>query len=98
MAQSVGFEGADVLYLAPDGDTSCTDLQTFCDGAQVISCWRLSSEELAEVARTGVVWLRVAGTSVVPMHVSGTAEVLIDGHPAKAEPVLPSRPIKDRKP
>ena len=35
----------------------------------VTSCWRLDEEELAEVARTGVVWVRTLGHRVAPMMV-----------------------------
>lgn len=96
MAQGVGFEGANVVYQAPKGDDNCVDLETFADGQQIISCWRLSEEELAEVARTGVVWVSVVGTVLIPLYVSGTALLTVGDRPARAEPVLPKRHVKDR--
>lgn len=96
MANGVGFEGANHVFQAPPGDTNCVDLETFTDGTQVISCWRLSEEELAEVARTGVVWLSVRGRALPPVLVSGQALVSIVDHPAQAEPLLPKKPVMDR--
>ena len=94
MSQAVGFEGANVLYRAPESmsQEECYDLQAFTDGAQIISCWRLTQEELAEVARTGVVWLSVRGGVQPPVLVSGAALVLIGDQPARAEPVVPIAP------
>lgn len=37
----------------------------------VISCWQLSPDELAEVMRTGVVWLHAWGTTHPPICVTG---------------------------
>lgn len=34
---------------------------------ELISCWRLTTAEIAEITRTGVVWLRVLGNSPPPI-------------------------------
>lgn len=97
MAEPVGFEGANQVFAAPEGSTNCIDLETHSDGQAVTSCWRLSPEELAEVARTGVVWLRVAMNGrTPPVYVSGEALLMIGDRPSRAEPVIPKRPMKDR--
>ncbi len=36
----------------------------------VISCWKLTQEELAEFQRTGRVWLTVMGTTMPPVALS----------------------------
>lgn len=42
------------------------------DGKRVVlSCWRLSQEELEEVKRTGRVWVYLWGESMPPALVSG---------------------------
>lgn len=96
MAQPVGFEGVNAVYRAPPGQTQeqCLDLQLFRDeeGRQLISCWRLTPEELILVQKTGVVWLSITGLNMPPVLVSGTALVNIDGRPAQAEPALPLAP------
>ncbi|MCB1516095.1 MAG: hypothetical protein KDJ19_00545 [Hyphomicrobiaceae bacterium] len=91
MAKAVGFEGASSIFRAPPGmaQDECYDLQAFSDGQQVISCWRLTAEELQEVQRTGVVWLSITGRTLSPVFVSGTALITIDGRPSEAEPDLP---------
>ena len=38
----------------------------------VVSCWKLTAEELAEVNRTGRVWLVVMGETMPPAFVKGT--------------------------
>ncbi len=37
----------------------------------VISCWKPTAEEMAEIARTGRVWLIVMGQTMPPVMVSG---------------------------
>lgn len=87
LANPVGFEGAsNVLHAAP-GDTNTRDLPIYVDPAQIISCWRLTPEELDEVKRTGVVWLSVVNIgSYAPSYVSGNALVTVGGVPSEAEP------------
>lgn len=41
-----------------------------------ISCWRLTREELEEIARTGVVWLTVMGRNMPPVWL-GTANPFV---------------------
>lgn len=96
MAVGVGFQAANEVFYAPKGSTNCVDLETFTDGQQVVSCWRCSEEELAQIAETGVIWVSVQGTGIPPMFVGGLALVEVDGKPAKAQPILPTKPMKDR--
>lgn len=37
----------------------------------IITAWRLSLEELEEVARTGIVWVRAVGETQPPMCIQG---------------------------
>lgn len=97
MAQGVGFEGANMVFQAPKGAKDCVDLQVHNDGRQIISCWRLTKEELSEIAKTGVVWISIQGQGMAPIYISGEALMKVGDRPAKAEPILPTRPIKDRK-
>jgi hypothetical protein len=96
MASPVGFVGSNNIYLAPEetSQEECCDLPVYVDEMQTISCWRLSKEELEEVNRTGVVWLSILSHVIYPQKVSGTALVLINGRPSKAEPILPKAPRK----
>lgn len=91
MANPVGFEGANVVFQAPRGvpQEECGDLPVFRDSDQIISCWRLTADEIEEVKRTGVVWLSVIGSGTPPVKVSGDALVQIAGRPAVAEPFFP---------
>lgn len=87
MAQPVGFEGAN--FLLSGEKAGCADLETFNDGHVIISCWRLTSEELTKVAETGVVWLAAYGGMHPPVLISGEPLVTVHGRPAKPEPIMP---------
>jgi hypothetical protein len=41
----------------------------------VISCWKLTAEELEEINSTGRIWLMVSGETMPPAVVSGTKPV-----------------------
>lgn len=40
---------------------------------QVVSCWKLTADELAEVNRTGRVWLGICGVTMPPAWISGVS-------------------------
>lgn len=76
MAQAVDFPGSNMILKAPDGVENVSDLHTYTNGACSVSCWQLSPEELAEVARTGRIYLSVfSGRSQPPVFVGGEGEV-----------------------
>lgn len=91
MANPVGFAGArGVADAAPGDEDKVRPLPMFMDYRQIISCWRLTERELAEVAKTGVVWLSLTNIGVIPpVYVSGKALVEVDGEPSTAEPYFP---------
>lgn len=97
MAEPVGFEGADLLLNPAEGDEDrVRQLPVFVAPDGLVSCWRLTEDELKEVAKTGVVWLKVCAAPPPPVLLSGMALVEIhkpDGsvRAAKAEPVIPLR-------
>lgn len=59
MGHPVNFQGANVVLNPPKGDDSVQPLHTFTNGVFCVSCWELSPEELAEVNRTGRVFLSI---------------------------------------
>ncbi len=71
MAEGTDFPESNSALLAPPGSENVYDLPVHRSEAGVISCWRLTPEEIAEVARTGVVWLHVVGTTHPPLLVRG---------------------------
>ncbi|MDH3232222.1 MAG: DUF2203 domain-containing protein [Alphaproteobacteria bacterium] len=79
---------------APDSMTpdQCVDLPVFRDGRQIISCWRLTEDELAQIAETGCVWLSVLGIGTPPVCIMGHSPVTVDGQPAVGEPYIPPAP------
>lgn len=57
MGCGVAFEGVNVVYKG--GHPDVADLPVFTNGRHVVSAWELSPEEVAEVVRTGRVYLAV---------------------------------------
>lgn len=78
MAEAVEFPEMNYRLGQPKGvsedqvRTLRTHRAEYPDGSSLhISCWRLNADELAEVARTGLVWLYVMGDAHPPVHVNG---------------------------
>ena len=61
MAEPIEFEEQNLVWQKSGNDAD--DLPVFRDEVchENISCWRMNDVELAEIAKTGVVWLRVWG-------------------------------------
>lgn len=78
MAVPAGFDEANLVLDKPEGTTydQCEALQVlraqYGDGTPVVfSCWKLTPEELAEVNRTGRVWLAIYGETMPPALIHG---------------------------
>lgn len=72
------FDEANAVLGKPDSmsheECTCLSvLRTEMDNGQpiVISCWKLTTEELAEIQRTGRVWLMIWGPTMPPAAVEG---------------------------
>jgi len=70
MADPVDFKGSNLVLGAPEGVENVSPLPVFRTQAQVISCWKLSVAELAEVNRTGCVYLAVMGHTQPPVYLA----------------------------
>lgn len=72
MAEPIRFKGSNAVIGAGD-NPGVLDLPAFFNGSRLVSCWRLTPEELEEVQRTGCVFLSVLYHSMPPVLVgSGT--------------------------
>ncbi|MDW9573405.1 hypothetical protein GOA73_08450 [Sinorhizobium meliloti] len=70
MGAPVQFEGANMLLRAPEGAENVSDMHTFTNGMCSVSCWQLSADELAEINRTGRIYLSVfSGRTQPPVFV-----------------------------
>lgn len=77
----VDFEERNFVYGKPAGmtDEQCCDLPVWKGSAPVdeqgtlypviISCWKLSKEDLEEVQRTGCLWLSITGNGMPPVSI-----------------------------
>jgi hypothetical protein len=72
------FKGSNFVFTKPQGwtDEQCMDLPVFKgnakdeDGSEIpviISCWRMSKEDLEEIQKTGCVYLSITGTGMPPV-------------------------------
>jgi len=76
MGIPVQFSGANMLLRAPEGAENVSDMHTFTNGMCSVSCWELSAEELAEVNRTGRIYLSVfSGRTQPPVFVGDEESV-----------------------
>jgi hypothetical protein len=79
MAVPASFAESNLVLDSPPGMTpdECEPLsvlrtRTPSGQAVVISCWKLTAEELAEINRTGRVWLGILGHTMPPAWIDGT--------------------------
>lgn len=73
MAEPTGFKEANKVFGPPPGvsEEQVGSINACVTGDnQVVTCWRLSAEELEEVNRTGRIWLGVHG-GLPPHWISG---------------------------
>ena len=72
MAQPLAFAEANLILYPPEGmEDDVMPLHVRATDCSAVSCWKLSEKELAEIQRTGVVWLSVMGGRMPPVMVSG---------------------------
>jgi hypothetical protein len=72
----VDFDESNKIFVKPPNmtDEECTDLPTF-QGVDtsgfpvIISCWKLSYEDLQEIQKTGKIWLSITGNGMPPVSV-----------------------------
>jgi len=72
--QPIDFPEVNFVFNKPEGftDEQCSSLPAYRQNEPgqfplIVSCWKLSSEELAKVQETGVVWLTTVGISIPPV-------------------------------
>jgi hypothetical protein len=66
----INFNGSNKTLAAPAGRDDITPLHVYSDGRQCVSCWELTDEEKAEVARTGVIFVNIlSGPTQPPMYI-----------------------------
>ena len=83
MADAVWFQGSNQMLNAPEGQEDVVGhLPVLNTGEQVISCWKMTEEELVYINETGLVWFSIYGQNHAPIKLAGKAMVTIHGeHP-----------------
>lgn len=64
MAQGIDFPGSNKTYTSPgtrEGtpDDRVRDLHVFTNGVCIVSCWKLTPEEIEEVNKTGCIFISI---------------------------------------
>jgi hypothetical protein len=76
MAYPVDFTGINVVMKAPKGAEDVLDVGAFRNEQCCVTCWKLTEEELAEVAKSGLVYLTVLfGGGMPPVFLGSGTEV-----------------------
>lgn len=70
MSQPVEFEGHNIVLAPPPGSENVGSLPIFRNGVCCVSCWQLTETELADVVRTGRIFLSIfSGATQPPVYV-----------------------------
>jgi hypothetical protein len=76
VSKPVEFTGHNFVLRPPVGSDNIDSLPIFRNGTCTVSCWELTTDELAEVARTGRVFVSVFyGNTQPPIFVGSEASV-----------------------
>lgn len=78
MGTGVDWPGANKSLGPPPGkdESQVRTLRVFSNGVECVSCWQLDEEELAEVVRTGKVFVSIfSGSSQPPVYVGSETSV-----------------------
>lgn len=85
MAFPCGFAESNTFLAAPPGTDEYTDTLEICSchmpsGLPVmVSCWKITAEELLAIERTGRIWIGVIGNTMPPLFVAGEKPMLLAG-------------------
>lgn len=72
MARGVNWHGANFELARPKGqdEQQCNSLYVFRNGHDCVSCWELTPDEIAEIVRTGKVFVVISyGWSQPPIYI-----------------------------
>ncbi len=85
--EPIKFKEQNTVFNKPSSmtDEECGSLPCFVDRneryPQIISCWKLSEEEMIEIQKTGIVWVSVYANGLPPMAImteKPLREIVID--------------------
>lgn len=66
MGEPIDFHGANRKLLPPKGSDTMGELPTYTNGICSVSCWKLTPREVAEINRTGRVFLAIMSGETQP--------------------------------
>jgi hypothetical protein len=73
MGENVPFSEANKLFKAPPGyEETIEPISAFNNGRCMVTAWKLSGDELAEIAATGIVYLSMISSPALVPHFIGS--------------------------
>lgn len=71
MAHGVDFQGSNRYYGPPQGkEDAVVGIPAFTNGVCVITCWKLTDEEIAEISKTKRVYVSMmSGSNLCPHYI-----------------------------
>lgn len=76
MSAPFEFDGYNKILTGPPGTENVEDLPVFANGTCCVSAWKLTADELAEINKTGVVFISIfSGKSQPPVYVGSEQSV-----------------------
>lgn len=66
MAEAIDFHGSNRRLGPPKGAENVSELMTFNNGICSVSCWKLTPREVAEINRTGRVFVSILSGQTQP--------------------------------
>ena len=63
------FKEQNIFFTKPESmtDEECGSLPAYRGEGQIISCWKLTEEDMKKLQETGVIWLAVVGDQQPPV-------------------------------
>lgn len=89
MGQPVDFPGTNITMTAPEGqEDDVQSVRAFRNERCCVTCWMLTEEEWAEVAKTGRIYLSIYGNGgMPPVYIGG--ESVVREHVGQYGPTFP---------
>lgn len=61
------FEESNLILGKPSDMEECDPLSVFSDGKHIVSCWKLTVDELIKFQKTNRIWLIISGPTMPPV-------------------------------
>lgn len=69
--QATPFKEQNMTFTKPENmtDEECGSLPAYRGEGQIISCWKVTPEDLERIKEAGVIWLHIVGNGQPPVYI-----------------------------